>query len=68
MTDRFVRSRWSETRRQIDAMAKGEILTFNASQYFNAKASVDRLNDAYVGKRKWKLTRSKNTSTVTRTK
>lgn len=58
LTERFQRARWSKTRIAMDAMEKGEILKFPDSEYYNAKASTDRLNDAYDGKRKWKLTRN----------
>lgn len=37
MTDRFNRTRWSDTRKQIDAMEPGTELTFEADQYFNCK-------------------------------
>lgn len=68
MTARFHRGRWSETRKQIDAMAPGDSLTFTEGQYFNAKASVERLNDAYAGMKIWSLSLNNKAPTVTRTK
>jgi hypothetical protein len=68
MPARFQRSRWSETRRKIDAMPEGGVLRFGADQYHNCKATVDRLNDAYAGARQYTLSGCRKTVTVTRAK
>lgn len=68
LTDRFCRARWSKTRREIDAMAPGTELVFTGKEYFNAKSSVERLNDAYDGARQWTMVRAKGVVTVKRIK
>jgi len=57
---RFQRARWSETRRRMDAMRPGETLALARSEYYNAKSSTDRLNDAYEGSRRWFLKRERD--------
>lgn len=66
MIDRFQRTRWSDTRKAIDALPIGGTATFTGKQYYNAKASTDRLNDAYDGKRQYVI-RGLINPTVTRT-
>lgn len=67
---RFLKCRWSKTRHLIHEMQIGETLRFPPSQYFNAKQSVLRFNDAYYGVAKWSIHYTMNAkgnkSTVTR--
>ena len=64
MSDRFNRTRWSDTRKRIDAMSPGQELSFPATEYFNCHSSVLRLNDAYDGERKYELIGSKTTPII----
>lgn len=57
MTKRFLRKRWSRTRRRMDRMKPGAVLRLPRKEYFNAHASTFRLNDAYAGERQWTLQR-----------
>lgn len=59
MVARFQRRRWSVTRRQIDAMGRATRMFLDCSEYYNAKASVERLNDAYEGHRWYTLSRNR---------
>lgn len=65
---RFQRSRWSPTRRKIDAMGPGESATLPLEQYNTCQSSVQRLQDAYRGKRRWKVSQAGGKTTVTRVK
>jgi len=69
LTDRFLRCRWSDERKAIDALKKGELKIFTMAQLSNAHASVWRLNDAYEGERKYVQAQcvAKDEFTVTRT-
>jgi len=60
--------RWSATRWQIHGMNPGQVLIFDIDDYFNVKATVDRLNDAYIGELKWLKQRIKPQIRVTRIK
>lgn len=64
MSDRFNRTRWSNTRKAIDAMSPGQELSFPVSEYFNCHSSVMRLNDAYDGERKYELIGHKATPII----
>lgn len=64
MVARFQRSRWSRTRLRMDAMSAGEVLTLPLAEYYNAKASTDRLNDAYGGSRVWVMSRRAGVITI----
>ena len=66
MSDRFNRTRWSETRKKIDAMSPGEVLTFPCVEYFNCHSSVMRLNDAYDGERVYELSGGERAPVVKR--
>lgn len=55
MVSRFQRWRWSPVRKAIAGMPPESRKTFNPSEYFNCKSSVDRLNDAYEGDRRWEV-------------
>jgi hypothetical protein len=68
MTDKFQQMRWSATRQQIHAMKRRAVLTFPPEQYFNCHATVQRLNDAYSGVRRYVLTTKNKHSTITRSK
>jgi hypothetical protein len=68
MTDNFQQARWSETRAAIHAMKRHAVLSFPAEEYFNCHATVQRLNDAYSGVRKWVMTVKDKASTITRVK
>lgn len=57
LTARFQQARWSETRKRIFALQPGQSLAFPRSEYFNAHASVRRLNEA-CGKRMWVIATS----------
>lgn len=65
MTHRFQRSRWSDTRKSIHDLPLNSHLNLPATEYFNAKASVERLNDAY-GTTKWRITGGRNFPKVIR--
>lgn len=62
--ERFQKQRWSNTRHQIHRMTPGDKMEFPMSEYFNAKATVDRFNDAYCGNRKWRMSRQLGKITV----
>lgn len=49
-------------------MKRKAVLTFPPDEYFNCHATVQRLNDAYSGVRRWSMTVKDKTSTITRTK
>lgn len=68
MIARFQRRRWSNTRLRIEALSRGESATFTAPEYFNAKSSTERLNDAYADVRQWRIRCHLREATVTRTK
>ncbi len=60
---RFQRSRWSRTRRRMEAMEPGDVLKLPLSEYYNAHSSALRLSDAYSD-RQWKASRRGPTLTV----
>lgn len=64
MSDRFNKTRWSKTRIAIDAMTPGETLDFPPSEYFNCHSSVQRLNDAYCGERKYEMLGGKKSPSI----
>lgn len=66
--NRFQQQRWSETRQAIYAMKRGAVLSFPAEEYFNCHATCQRLNDAYSGVRRWRMTVKGRAATITRTK
>jgi len=68
MSERFITTRWSPTRRSIHNLKPSQRRTFPESEYFNAQASVSRLNDAYCGEREWAITGGKQAPTVMRIK
>lgn len=68
MTKRFQMGRWSATRRAIHALEPRCEQVFAAAEYFNAHASVQRLNDAYDGARIWSIDGGENNPKVTRSK
>lgn len=68
MIDNFQTARWSDTRNAIHAMKRHQVLTFPAEQYFNCHATVQRLNDAYSGVRRWVMTVKGKASTIRRAK
>ena len=51
----FRRSRWSPTRKKIDAMKKGQVATFHSLEKNNVITSVYRLRFAYNGSRNWSI-------------
>jgi len=61
---RFQRHRWSDARRQMDAMKNGETLTLPMAEFFNVSASRARLNDAYQGTRSWTISRKGGILTI----
>lgn len=66
ISDNFQRWRWSEVRKQIDAMKPGTTLRFTCDKYFNVKSSVEHLSDAYDGERPpWKMKVANGCITVT---
>lgn len=66
MVKRFQRSRWSSTRIRIEKMKPGKRRHFPLTDYYNCHSSVTRLNDAYAGRRKWKMVMSSDGIIVTR--
>lgn len=64
MIARFQKHRWSKLRTEIHEMKPGEKRVFSPNCYNSAHATVDRLNDAYDGMRKWKLSRKNFLITV----
>lgn len=68
MAGRFLMGRWSATRKAIYALGVGQETVFPAWEYFNAAASVQRLNDAFQGARVWTIEGGRNNPKVTRIK
>lgn len=68
MPDRFIECRWSTTRKSIAALGVGQAKDFPASEYFNVKSSVERMNDAYNGIKQWIISGGKNRPYVKRLK
>jgi len=56
MTNRFIISRWSPTRKSIHDLKVGGNAHFEPDEYYNVKSSVERLNDAYGGEKVWQMT------------
>jgi hypothetical protein len=67
MTQRFQRSRWSKTRRMMDAMKPGESITRPNTEWNNAVTSAQRLAYAYDDDRKWSVSRKRTHLEITRT-
>lgn len=53
LVKRFQMSRWSAVRKAIHNMPISMCSYFPPKHYFNVKASIERLNDAYEGTRLW---------------
>jgi hypothetical protein len=66
MSDRFNRTRWSDTRKAIDALKPGQSKKFPEAEFFNCHSSVMRLNDAYDGERKYELSGGRSAPIVKR--
>ncbi len=58
--------RWHLLRRRIHDLEINQEISLPLKDYNLAHASVDRLNDAYRGERRWKLRRKGGALTVTR--
>lgn len=64
---RFQRARWHPLRVRIHDMKDGDTMTLGMDDYNLAHASVDRFNDAYLGARRWKMTRRAGVITICHT-
>ena len=53
MIARFQKVRWCPARHSIHDLKPGQHIHFDSSHYYNVKSTVERLNDAYRGLRKW---------------
>ena len=68
LVSRFQRSRWSPTRRAIDALAVGASVTLAAGEYDNAITAIRRLREAYDDGREYRHARTAAGLTITRTR
>ena len=66
LTTRLLKHRWSPIRLAVDGMEPGEVRKYPAKDYYKARAAVDHSNDAYAGKRLWRITSKNKRSTITR--
>ena len=68
LTERFLRCRWSTTRKAIHSMQPGEKITRARSEKNNAVTSASRLREAYQDTRKWRVCVFPDSVTVERLK
>ena len=66
LVTRFVKERWSDTRRLMHELTPGGQIDRPLTEYYNAITSARRLKDAYEGARKWRVSNKKTHIEITR--
>ena len=68
LVEKFKKDRWSDTRKAMDAMQPGDVLTLPVTEYFNSLSSAPRLSDAYHPDRHWRVSKKGGVLTIYCTK